>query len=844
MNYSLFKGCSFDISGAASSTVSFQRIRQLVQELPEIKNAWPLTMHQSSAPTTFTGNSVSSPKSAANSPVRRATTPKPGNASTYAPHVQTGVDRLHAAGIKGKGIRIAILDGPVDYLHPALGGGQGDGFKFAYTEDFTGGTDVWGDCDVHGTFMAGILGADPTDFGVVGVAPEATIEYARVGSCGNDVMTDAVVAASLAMADRGVDIISVSNGAMLGWEEDPRAVVAQRIVESGVVYVASIGNNGRLGAFSTNAPAVGQGVIAAGNSFSMETQYYVWNGTYSVDGRTEQFVFGPYSPMQFTGPLKVWTPSLDPEDPVADGCQAPSPSVPDPNSTLVLLHYGACDFGSQIWNLVDAGAQYVLFYNRDDEPNTGFRFWENFPYRGSGIIEYELGRQWISLLREGKEVIANLASNGSFEAQVLQRPNDVSGGRMNADSSWGPTYKAEIKPVVSGPGSQVLSTFPRYIGGFGILTGTSVTTPYVAGIAALMKQVNPSLDPATISSILATTANPMMFNDGTSKPYSFLASAFQQGGGTVNAYQAVHTETIFNVSSLEFNDTLNQPAALSFSIINSGDAQQTYTLSHIGAASVYTFPGHGSLIPSTVGSGNLAAGTTPTYASLNITPSTLTLSAGESGTITVSIAALPPLDATRLPIYSGYIAINSTNNASFTLPYGGIAAPLKSIPVLDTGANTTYLASYNMTSGDLIRLPNITTSTTNDTSSIPTFTFTYAPNATAPTSPSGAWPAIAFTLTFGSLRQAIEVVDAETLEPVVRVGRFDEASPSERAEETWWYWGGEVDNRRVLPPGVYKWRVAALRVGGDVEKREWDEVFSGPFRVEYTEGTVLPSAGS
>lgn len=80
---------------------------------------------------------------------------------SYAPHVMTGVDKLHAEGIRGKGIKIGIIDTGVDYLHPALGGGFGPGFKVAYGKDFVG-DDYDGyndavpdkdpmDCDGHGT---------------------------------------------------------------------------------------------------------------------------------------------------------------------------------------------------------------------------------------------------------------------------------------------------------------------------------------------------------------------------------------------------------------------------------------------------------------------------------------------------------------------------------------------------------------------------------------------------------------------------------------------------------------------------------------------------------------------
>lgn len=61
-----------------------------------------------------------------------------GDLDVNRPHAMTGVDKAHAAGIKGKGIKIAIIDTGVDYMHPSLGGGFGPGFKIAFGYDFVG----------------------------------------------------------------------------------------------------------------------------------------------------------------------------------------------------------------------------------------------------------------------------------------------------------------------------------------------------------------------------------------------------------------------------------------------------------------------------------------------------------------------------------------------------------------------------------------------------------------------------------------------------------------------------------------------------------------------------------
>jgi subtilisin family serine protease len=53
-------------------------------------------------------------------------------------HVMTGVDKLHAEGYFGQGIRIGIIDSGIDYTHPSLGGAIGPGNKVIGGYDFVG----------------------------------------------------------------------------------------------------------------------------------------------------------------------------------------------------------------------------------------------------------------------------------------------------------------------------------------------------------------------------------------------------------------------------------------------------------------------------------------------------------------------------------------------------------------------------------------------------------------------------------------------------------------------------------------------------------------------------------
>jgi serine protease AprX len=60
------------------------------------------------------------------------------------------------------------------------------------------------------------------------------------------------------------------------------------------------------------------------------------------------------------------------------------------------------------------------------------------------------------------------------------------------------------------------------------MSGTSMATPHVAGIVALLFEANPSLTPLEVKDILSASADPMPGR-----------SSFEVGAGHVDAYEAV-----------------------------------------------------------------------------------------------------------------------------------------------------------------------------------------------------------------------------------------------------------------------------------------------------------------
>jgi subtilase family protein len=108
--------------------------------------------------------------------------------------------------------------------------------------------------------------------------------------------------------------------------------------------------------------------------------------------------------------------------------------------------------------------------------------------------------------------------------------------RVTDFSSRGPTPDRVAKPDVVAPGAEVLSALPG--GGYGELAGTSMATPHVAGVVALMWSANPALigDLARTRDILRETAAPAQVAPGAD---SCGDSANLTGAGVVDAYAAV-----------------------------------------------------------------------------------------------------------------------------------------------------------------------------------------------------------------------------------------------------------------------------------------------------------------
>ncbi|KAL7951248.1 peptidase S8/S53 domain-containing protein [Trichoderma barbatum] len=184
----------------------------------------------------------------------------------YSVHQWTGVDQLHAQGIRGKGVTIAMIDTGVDYTHEAVVAG---GYDLVGTDWNSHNEKRYPkdpdqdpmDSHGHGTHVAGIIAAE--NEWVVGVAPDAQLLSFKVFADNPwDTDEDVLIQAFCDAYGAGADIITASIGRPDGFADDPWALVASRIADKGVVVTISAGNEGNTGPFYSSSGANGHNVLS------------------------------------------------------------------------------------------------------------------------------------------------------------------------------------------------------------------------------------------------------------------------------------------------------------------------------------------------------------------------------------------------------------------------------------------------------------------------------------------------------------------------------------------------------------------------------------------------------
>ncbi|QED48062.1 S8 family serine peptidase [Cytobacillus dafuensis] len=464
------------------------------------------------------------------------------NASTQAASVPfVGVDKLHAEGITGKGVKVGVIDSGVDYNHPDLKDAFKGGYDFVDNDndpmettyedwkksvdpEFNNGISYYTE---HGTHVSGIIvgqAKNDSEVSVKGVAPDADLYAYRVlGPYGSGTSEAVMAGIDRAVAD-GMDVINISLGAGINDPYFPTSTAVNYAVLSDVTAVVAAGNSG-LNSYTLGSPGTAALALTVGAS------------DVSISHSSMKGAIGTLSELELRNMAKSFTDnlstlegkSLDIVD-VGLGGNA-NYTGKDVNGKIAFVARGTYAFTDKVKFAKQHGAAAVLMYN-------------NAP----GHIPTYLGEDQnyiptFSLTQEdGLNVKEQLtAGNKSFTFSNLTETK-TQGDTLADFSSRGPAKRTyDIKPEVTAPGVSVLSSVPAYIGNhdaptdykyaYARLSGTSMATPNAAGVAALLLQVNPTLQPEDVKTIMMNTADPL---NGS-------YSVFEVGAGRVDPYQAVHT---------------------------------------------------------------------------------------------------------------------------------------------------------------------------------------------------------------------------------------------------------------------------------------------------------------
>jgi minor extracellular serine protease Vpr len=509
-----------------------------------------------------------------------------------------------------------------------------------------------------------------------GVAPEVDLYALRVFGCTGS--TDVTVEAIDWAVDNDLHVINMSLGSSFGRHDDPTAVAASNAAASGVVVVTSSGNSGP-NPYITGSPGTADGSIATAAIDSWET----------FPAATLNLASGPITAINAndaelpTGSIPIHV-LRNPNGTVSLGCNGIGPNGnPVPGSTpgeyeaqnvegkIVVTVRGTCARVARAVHAQRAGAAGVIMV----DTSTSFPPFEGKILGNPDVAGDEedvtipfLGVRGVlgpNPTADGDNVVAADGQSITLTGTTIANPgfrgfaSFSSGGPRNGDSG--------LKPNISAPGVAIKSTNAGTGSGGRHISGTSMASPHVAGVAAMVKQAHPDWSVDDIGAAIQNHADPS----------GMAGYKLTRGGaGLVDAAGSVGTQVVALGDRVRFRNGQGDRVRL-----------QTATLSY-GFADLgrdfrgnreITIRNHGSA-PVTLALGSEASPQS-VAASVSFDRASITVPAGGERKVRVTLRVAAAATGTTMPQFAGdFRFFEASGNVTLTAGGTVLRVPYLLVP--------------------------------------------------------------------------------------------------------------------------------------------------------------------
>lgn len=591
--------------------------------------------------------------------------------STSVPFI--GAIQAWGLGYTGEDMRVGIIDSGIDYLHADFGDittglpfAAFPNAKVAGGYDFVGNT--WQpdptepgydpvlapdpdpmDLNGHGTHVAGTIAGygvttgnatfagdwnGSTNVGALkigsGVAPEATIYSYKIGAAGTRVDESAALA-SLDLAvdpnDDGdlsdhLDAVNMSVGGGFGDPVYGWSTAVNNTAQAGVVVVAAAGNAGDT-YFNLDSPGAADWAIAVASSVDGSLGFEIQSpagiaGTYLAASAS----FGPAA-YDVTGSVVLVDdgstavpPDGTPPGTLTDGCNTPFANAAAVAGNIVMIDRGVCNFALKVANAQANGAIGVLIANSAAGSFGGLGGDDPTITIPSIMITYAEGQS----IRNNLPVTVRMSETIVFGATA---------DTLSTFSSRGPQRQPNgpdvgLKPDIAAPGDGITSAALGSVNGATVLSGTSMATPHVTGSTLLVIEEHPDWSVQEIKALLMSTATHDVYQNNNQTPPIYGPARRGTGrldlrtatGSGIIAYNTANPELV-SVSFGILDVTAADSWTKSITLENKSGSDASYTVGYTGIGDV-------------------------NGVSYSVSPSSVTVPAGGSTTVDVTLTATDP----------------------------------------------------------------------------------------------------------------------------------------------------------------------------------------------------------